>query len=380
LSGLPPGASDTLSLLVGNQTWEGWQRVFVTRSMDQMPASFRIQVTEKYPGSGADMDFPPGSPCQVMIGSDTVITGYIDRYQSILLGDNHTVTIFGRSKSEDLVDCAAFVPGNPEGFQILNATALTVAQTLAQPYNVTVTAQAQGNGLVLPQLNITPGETAWEVIDRMLRYNQLIAYDLTDGSVVLTNTTVAQSMASGFEQGVNVEQATVTFTMDQRFSVYEAHNVATALVLTQGSSDPGIMGTATDSGVPRFRKRIIISEQTQQGVSIAQQRAQWECNRRAARSTAITVRCDAWRDQAGTLWDLNHLAPVSVPACKCTPSDPWMIGTIVFQRDETGQHAFVTLMPKDAFNPEPAGDLTPWLLGNPNQNNPTATPNAPSGF
>jgi hypothetical protein len=131
---------------------------------------------------------------------------------------------------------------------------------------------------------------------------------------------------------------------------------------------------------PWTKPEAIVSEQTIQGINIAQARATWECNRRKARSQTVTVRCDAWRDQGGTLWDLNQQAPLYLPAVKitATTTDPFLIGAVTFLRDETGQHALVTLMPQGAFSPEPIGDLAlPPLAGDLGANNPTATPNPP---
>lgn len=331
-------------------------------------------MTEKYPNS-VDVDFMPGQSCQVMIGSDLVITGYIDRYQAILLGENHTVTIYGRSLSEDLVDCSAFLgdPNNPT-FQVKNATALSLVQQLAQPYGVTINGSGTAaDQTQIPIYAINLGETIWEIIDRILRFCQLIAYDLPDGSVQLAQAGSA-AMASGFAQGQNVEQATVVYSMDQRFSIYEAHILSSTFFNDQQGLTATAGGTATNSGVPRFRKRYILSEQTFQGQFIAGARAQWECNRRWARSQSVIVRCDAWRDAAGALWDLNHLAPVYIPAVKIDQPS-WLIGAVTYMRDETGQHALVTLMPPAAFSPESIGDLAPFTLSNPGQNNPTATPN-----
>jgi prophage tail gpP-like protein len=374
----PPGASDAVSLIVGGQSWQGWQRVGITRSMDQVPAAFTFQGTEKYPAS-SDMVCRPGDPCQVMAGSDLLITGYVDRYSVGLSARDHTVMIAGRSKSEDLVDCAAFIgdQNNPQ-YLIKNATAIDVAQQLASPYGITVSALNQGNG-ARSDYYINYGETAWEVIDHFLRISQLIAFDLPDGSVVLAQSGSA-SMASGFVQGQNIEAVSVDLSMDQRFSIYEAHTLSSDVLRDQGTIDSSNVGTVTDAGMPRFRKRIIVSEQTFKGQSIALARAQWEMNRRLGRSQHIIVRCDAWRDTGGALWDLNHLAPLSLPAIKVDPQSTWLIGAVTFLRDESGEHADVTLMPPAAFSPEPAGDVVPFLLTNvdPQRNNPTATPNPPT--
>ena len=359
--GAPPrgrsdfGAADVLSLVIGNQQWEGWQRVRVTRAMDTVPASFDLQVTERYPTTG-DISIKPGDPCQVKIGGDLVITGYVDRYTAAISPAEHSVRIAGRSKSQDLVDCAAFVGSKDnENYRIMGGSTLSIAQQLAQPYGVPISSTA-GDGVHIPYFNINLGETAWEIIDRITRYSQLIAYDLPDGSVQLSQVST-KSMASGFRQGDNVEQAAVAFSMDQRFSVYEGFLLSTQayLVDQQGFAPTAIV---RDKGVPRFRKRIVISEQMHLGQPIVEQRTQWEAKRRKARSYAVNVTCDSWRDAAGTLWDINSLAPIELPALKLG-QETWLIGQVTFTRDEAGQHAAVTLMAKEAFAPEPMGDLQP---------------------
>jgi prophage tail gpP-like protein len=365
----PAGAGDVLSLLVNNQSWTGWQRVSVTRSMDTVPASFDIQVTEKYP-LAADISIKPGDPCQVKIGSDLVITGYVDRYAAILSPHDHTVRISGRSKSEDLVDCAAFVGdvGKP-GFQIMGGSALSIAQTLAKPYGVTISSIA-GPGAQIPQFNVNLGETAWEIIDRVTRFSKLIAYDMPDGSVVMAQAG-SETMASGFSQGVNVEQANVTFTMDERYSDYEGHLFSTMVFGNDtGANAPTLGKVVHDEGVPRFRKRYIISEQTQMGDPIAYDRAVWERNRREGRSQAVNILCDSWRDTNGGLWAPNHLAPIQLPELKLADAS-WLIASITYVRDELGQHGQVILMPSSAFDPEPVVlQPLPPLVSDVERNNP----------
>jgi prophage tail gpP-like protein len=119
-----------------------------------------------------------------------------------------------------------------------------------------------------------------------------------------------------------------------------------------GVNSPNVGKTVRDAGVPRFRKRYIISEQTQMGSPVAYDRAVWECNRRIGRSQAVNVVCDSWRDASAQLWAPNHLAPIRLPALKL-PDKSWLIASVTYVRDIQGQHAQVVLMPKEAFSPEP---------------------------
>jgi prophage tail gpP-like protein len=352
-----PAGGDDLTLVIGDTEWSGWQRVQVTRSLDTVPASFDIMVTERYPNK-PDIDIRPGVACQVKLGGDLVLTGYIDRYSASIGAAEHTVQISGRSKSADLVDCAAFV-GDPdnESYSIpgQGGTILTLAQLLAKPYGITVSSNA-GPGRWQGMPNINLGETVWEIIDRLTKTSAMLAYDLPDGNIVLARAG-NEAMASGFTQGVNVEQAEVNFTMDQRYSLYLGFTTASVVVLTDSGGHQVPQAMARDQGVPRFRKRIIVSEQTDITVATIQDRVTWEANRRAARSQQITVTCDSWRDTSGRLWEPNHLAAVNMPVLKVEPDEPWCIGQVTYLKDERGRHAQVTLMPKEAFVPEP----TPYL-------------------
>ena len=91
-------------------------------------------------------------------------------------------------------------------------TALSIAQAIAKPYNVTIQSLA-GDGANVPQFNINLGETCWEIIDRLIRVSGFVAYDMPDGSLMLARAGT-DKMASGFAIGQNIEQADIAYSMD----------------------------------------------------------------------------------------------------------------------------------------------------------------------
>lgn len=353
--GAPVGASDTLSLTIGNNTLAGWQRVAVSRPLAAIPASFDLEVTEKYPAT-SDINIEPGQACTVKIGSDLVITGYVDRYSSAISAGLHTIRVSGRSKSQDLVDCSAvFGDMGDKGFQATNGTTLSIVEQLAKPYGIPVKSTA-GDGVTIPQFNILLGETPWEIIDRITRYSQMLVYDLPDGSIMLA-AVGTESMSSGFKLGDNIEAADVTFTMDQRFSEYEGHLTSILTFGTDaGVNTPGVGQVVKDEGVPRFRKRYVVSEQFVEGEAIAYKRAVWEMNKRKGQSYQMNVVCDSWRDAKGKLWEVNKLVPISASELKLNDAN-YIIAAVTYLRDETGQHGQLALMPREAFFVEPSGPL-----------------------
>ncbi len=360
--------ADDLSLIIGGVSLQGWQSVRVTRGCERVPSSFEIMATERYPTQPTEMAITPGQACVVKLGADPVLTGYVDRVMPTISPQGHSVRVQGRSKMEDVVDCSV-TPSVIAGMQVTTSSLLDLATKIAAPFgipvksltgdNVPVNAAAMGQANAPLIFNVVLSETGYEVIERVARWVQTLVYDDVDGSIILARAGTS-TMASGFQQGVNVQQASSAFSMDQRFSEYDAMLMSYKFFGADGGSD--ILAIFHDTTVPRYRPTVIISEQFTPSGYYAQKRAQWECARRIGRSQAVRVTCDSWRDSAGALWQPNAFVPqLHLPAIKVDPANPWVISEVTFARDaERGTTAELTLMPKEAFVQEPI-ILMPFL-------------------
>jgi prophage tail gpP-like protein len=358
VSGSHP-AGDDVSIVVGGQAISGWESVRITRGIERCPSDFDLGFTERYPKQSSDIVIVPGSPAQVRIGGDLVVTGYADRYAPAISARQHQVRVSGRSKCEDLVDSSAIF----QTYQINNTTIASLAKQLCDPFGIAVSAP-NGDSGVIPQFNVVLTETPYEILERVARYAAKLVYDGTDGNLIIADVGTA-TMASGFVQGVNVEAASATFAMDQRYTsiapIFFSTSVLTNGVANGQADIPYIPNSsAVDNtwpkradGKPRYRPLLIISEQAASNLDFAKNRAAWEMARRIGRSQAVRVTCDSWRDSAGTLWAPNTFASVYLPALKVTPKEKWIIGEVSLVRDDRGQHAELLLMPKEAFVPEP---------------------------
>lgn len=335
---------DTLTLEVGGYRLTGWKSVRVTRGLERMPSDFTLSVTERAP-EGNTIAIMPGAPCVVRLGADVVLTGYVDRYDASVAKGQHAITVSGRGKCEDLVDCAAVYSGN----QISAASVLQLAQDLTKPYSITASGEA---GPAVPQFNINLGETVWEILDAVTRYGGLLAYEGTDGNLILSRVGTEEH-SSGFATGQNAQLASASLSMDGRYSEYVAAYMSVDRLRDAAGEGGNQVGTVKDEGVPRFRRRVIVSEQTVNGLPLAMARATWERNRRWGRSQAVRVTCDSWRDSAGRLWTPNMLARVDCPQIKVA-GQTWIIGEVTYTRDKQGGTVTeVSLMPPEAFSVEP---------------------------
>ncbi|HEV2364037.1 MAG TPA: hypothetical protein VGS12_07545 [Caulobacteraceae bacterium] len=340
----PAPGPDDLTLTVGSAAISGWTGVRVTLGMERCPSDFEIRLTERFPGEAAAIVVHAGDPCTVKLGSDLVVTGYVDRFEPSYAAGRHELVVAGRGKCQDLVDCSAEWPTG----QISGASALEIAQKLCKPYGITASSSAPA-GPQIPQFNLMLGDPAWDIIERICRYSALVPYEGPDGNLILAQVGTA-SAASGFKEGVNVISASVAYTMGERFSEIDAFLTAVDTFSDTGGEKP--LQTATDPNVPRHRKKYIVAEAAAGGIDIAKKRALWEVSRRAGRATRVQLTTDSWRDSAGALWKPNLLSPADLPGLKLS-KDSYVIGEVTFRRDDEGTQADLVLMPPAAFSPEP---------------------------
>ncbi|MBG6243172.1 MAG: phage tail protein [Candidatus Symbiopectobacterium sp. Dall1.0] len=338
--------NDELILTVGNRSIKGWDRVRVTRSIEQLPSDFDLGLMDYFAADRERQIVNPGDECTVSLGEDLVLSGYIDRWASSIYRSQHETRAMGRGKCQDLVDCSAEWENNV----INQATPLQIAQKLAAPYGISVTTGITDMATV-PQFTINWGESPQEIIDRISRWAAFLYYDQPDGNLYLTRLGTT-SAASGVEQGRNIEQAFYQSGMDERFSDY----VGVSLSTTSLSGDYSKVEIATErdpeADAMRYRKRIIIVESTMIAANRERDCIRWEMNRRYGRSKQLQVTVDSWRDSAGALWEPNTIIPISIPTMGLD-GENWLLAEVTFMRDENGTRAQMMLMPPSAFIVQP---------------------------
>lgn len=342
-----------VTIRAGERSISGWTQVRITRSIEQVPNTFEVGFTTERSGPGGTL-LDEGSPVQVMIGESVVVTGYADVVRSTSDAGSHELVIAGRGKCQDLVDCAAEWPT-----AYIGSTSITdVARKLCQPYGIPVVPPPQP-GPDLPFFDVTLIETPWTLIEEMARSCQVLVFEDQAGNLVFDN--VGEDVAaSGFTEGVNAKQITVTRSTSDRYSEYLGFAYSTRMLQDLGE-DLNVRARAEDTGLPkrsdgqpRHRRRALVVE-APSGLDrgdVGARRVAWEQTRRAGRSRQALVTVEGWRDKAGQLWTPNYRAPLSLPSHDID-GVTWVIGDVTYIRDAEGTRTELLLMPAQAFATEP---------------------------
>jgi len=284
---------DIPSLRVGGGTFDGWESVTVTRSLEIMPDTFSLEATVPR------IDIPAGARCEVCYGSDVVLTGMLEKPRWRRDANGRSFGVSGRSLPGNLVDCAA-KPGVYLGLDLG-----TLGWQLAEPYGVDVRVAVGVNPPTLPRVVVKPGQTVYEVLEKQARSAAMLWLCGTDGVLVLT--VPGQVRASTTLAFPAVESIETSLDLAKRVDVIECRG--------QIAGDGGIwgvgafsVGTVTDASL-KGKRKIIINAPNRATAQQCADRAAIEAAARYGKSVSVPVKASSWRDPSGALWQPGRLYP-----------------------------------------------------------------------
>ncbi|HAS4439637.1 TPA: phage tail protein, partial [Vibrio cholerae] len=209
--------SDVVTLRAGGNLYQGWTKISVTRSLEAMSGAFDLELTHKWQGSSdryrAFMEpIQQGAECIVEIGGDRVITGYVDDWVPSYDDKQVIISVSGRDKTSDLIDCSIVYPSG----QFANQDLTQIARTVCQPFGIKVIVNTDV-GAPFQRIQIEQGETPYELLSRLARQRGVLLTSDAFGNLVITR---ASKQRAGFSLvlGQNVKAARGRFSWRNRYS------------------------------------------------------------------------------------------------------------------------------------------------------------------
>jgi prophage tail gpP-like protein len=351
--------NEDIELLVNGQIYTGWKGVNVRSSLDYFASSFDLTMTDTQAGDAKTIKL--GSPCQVRVAGEKLITGFVDRIRPRYDGKSRSLTVSGRSKVADLVDCS-LPPQDTGSGQQNNQTFLQLATTIADRFKIKVRNEASDLAPISLAV-LAPEQTAYEFLEVLARSIGVRLTDDPDGNLVITQAST-ERVGTALVLGENIEQAEGEFSERDRFSHYYILGQRSYTDGEDAESDAHISGQSVDLKV-RYRPTTINAEGAIGGLAEAKRRAEYQRNIQYGRSRQATYTVSGWHHNEG-LWRKNTNVLVQDEWMGFTGKDgkgEWlMIGTVEFVMDGGGKRTKLTVMPKEAYDltPLPAVDAEGW--------------------
>lgn len=325
---------DIVTLRVRGEDHTEWKRIDVTRSLDTFPAGFSLELATGTTAPAIRAD----DPCEILIGSDTVLTGYVSTIERSRSATERGYRVSGQSK---VTDARCSCTGSPSEF--LGLSIIQIATLLIEPYGLTLDADVTGVAQ-MERFVAEFGESVYEALERLCRPAGLVVTDNPAGELVLARL--------GTLRGSDLTPETVK-TLRTRCSSGDRFSEYRVFGQTSGAGDVNFgadaahpHATVEDPDVSRFRLLVLRAE-TQADIARCRDRATWEAVTRAGRAATCQVTVQGWRDGDEVLVP-NRLRKLIYPE---EGVDAELLVTEVSLKigRDIGVIADLTLMPPGAF-------------------------------
>lgn len=289
---------EEITVVANGMSYRFFETVQCQASIKEAARSFRIDATE----SPGQFRFPCGTPIQILANGDLVLDGYVNLYSPSGDKGKHQIALAGRGKGQDFCDCS---PEHPTGTW-LDKKPDEIAREIDQ-WGVGIKAEIPLEAEEYWKRE--PGETSFETTERLLRSHGATMMGNADGSISITNASVARRHAGELLEGVNIKAYEGSISDDKRFNG--------TFVKGQGRHGKGagklrIKQKASDSGARKGRNKEILDERSTDDKK-ARKRAEHEKERAAGLSIQARITVQGWRDDDGLLWTPNRLIFVNSP-------------------------------------------------------------------
>ncbi len=333
---------NNVRLVVAGQEFGGWKTVRIEAGIERLSRSFELGITGQWPGQvQPSRRIKQGDLCEVFIGADRVLTGFVDATPVAYDATSWSVGLRGRSRTADLVDCSAVnSPGQWRGLKLE-----AIAAALAKPYGVTVRSEAE-TGAVIADHQIDQGETVFESIDRMMRLRQVLASDDAEGSMVILSPGSGGMAATALELGVNVLKCQAAQDYSDVYSEYICKAQRAGDDDDYGEASTEVQASALQSGLSR-RRVLMVKQSGQADAGTCQDRVDYERGHRLGKAQAATYTVQGWRQADGTLWRPNQT--VRVRDAMAGVDADLLVVEVAYQLSDAGQLCVMTVGPLDGY-------------------------------
>ncbi len=335
-----------VELRIDGKVFAGWTSVKINRSIESLSGYFDLGVMVQ-----PDTDLSSlatGKAFTLSVDNQCVITGWTDGRTRRISHDSMEISVAGRDKTGDLVDCAAIYPGG----QWKNRTLFQIAQDLCKPFGVPVRWELTDSESAAPFATFTldHSETVYEALARAARHRGVLVTSNAAGELVFTHADAQQS--DMLVLGENLLSVDYEEDDRDRFSEYRVNGYARAngkvgdtLNASKIASQKGV---ARDAGITRYRPTIVIADNKIDG-NTANQRALREQRRALAKSQTFEAKLDNWFRANGALWMPNLLVGIDAKKFGITVASLLVSKVVLSLDDRDGLTTTLTLAPRDGF-------------------------------
>ena len=286
-----PTPDNTVTLLINGKTHGQWTNYDIVS--DLLTPADDFSVTLGRPVDAKPDTVRAGDKVEVRVGGDTVLSGRIDRVQTVTEKGGKTLTIQGRDDAGVLLDCSAPL------FNAQDMDLNQIIEKIVKPLGLAKIRIDAAKTDKTHKVQIEPGSRAWDALLEYAEANGLWPWLEPDGTLVVggpdyTAAPVAELVLRANGQNNNIKRLEVNRDMAARYSE--------VTVLAQSHSGKNnIKATAKDESV-KLHRPLIVTEPDIDSQTQAQRKAKKRLADSRLEGLTITATVQGHRTDDGTLW------------------------------------------------------------------------------
>lgn len=284
---------EELELIVDGKAHTRWQTVTIRLGLEELASSFEVSFTDRGAEKGEPFGIREGDAVTLRLAGEQVLTGYVDDFECSDDIQGRKLSVSGRSRTADLVDCSALLR------PLTEQTPLEIAKRLCEPFDIDVEVTDERIGIdpvfakPVPLFGVEPGETVFDALTRLMRGRGVLVTANAKGDLELARAGVSRVQQTVLRYGDNLKQRTYRGSHRDRFSQYRMRGQTQGNDRWNKRSASTMIATVDDDGIERYRPLLIVADEADSFEALGQ-RGVWERNTRSARGQRYSGTVRGW--------------------------------------------------------------------------------------
>jgi prophage tail gpP-like protein len=327
-----PRPEEYCEVQVNGRKYRDWTAVQVVHDMSDPMFRATVSIVEPVTGTtAAQTKVRPGDAASVTLAGYKVIDGFVWLRQPAFDAYRKGVQIGVVGKTIDIVKSSVITKtGEFKGY-----TFEAIARSVLAPFNVNLVMRNPPAGAERPfdRVHVHPGETAWQLIERLARVRGITMISNPDGDLVAGQPENGPSQAK-LEEGKNIWRARGVIRDDAMNG--QIYGVGQA----PGSDNRNGEAVASPSAflenplMQRYRPLLLISEQPSTKQDL-QDRLEREKKQQAYTYLQLFITVQGWLRPDGAIWEMGKKVTLNSPTCDIENTD-LAIQSVTFEQSDEG--------------------------------------------
>lgn len=304
-----------LQLESAGKRYKGWENITITKSMDSIADTFSMEIFT----DGDKVIIDDDKPLKIIVDGKTFFTGYLDDPILSITEVKKPLSINGRSKAGDLIDCNIL-----DNKQYNKQNIKQIISDLIKSFNITVSTT-----LTLTPLDVFDtqvGETYFNAINRLCKQTNTLPISDNNGNIEIVKN--QNNKTDIVLRDSDFKSLTFPRSLSNRFSEYVYKKEGIVTDVTDGK--------VTDDSVGRFRPFVGINTEDKDNKDLAQ----WKKNNNKAKEVQLNGVIVGWD------LEINTIVEIDTEFVK----NSFLIKDIVYSKGNNGTISSVTFVSKDLYN------------------------------